>query len=448
MHQGHLDPDQMLALLGGGLADQDLRSARDHVFGCPSCEGGLANALAHLGPGGAAHRKTGPGRAATRRRPAGSSLARLAANLEKERREAPELLRRLEAERSSEPHGRTRIEREFRTWGLFEHLIDEALGLLTSKPARARELVSLALLVAARLDGGTYGQARTETAKMRGWTQLGNIQRILGDFEAAEKAFRRAEFHYWQSDLDPLDEAALLEWRASLRRHQNRFEDAIELIDGAISTYAEVNEPHRQGRATMIKGAIELCSGSPDRAAEEFGRSLALLDPELDVHLPASCLLNQILCLTEADRAGEAAVLLPEVKSRAEKVTFGAADLLRLRWIEARVDLGLGRLEEAEVALRGIQALFVEEGMVVDAALATLDLAALLLRAKRTFEIPELVQEIVPVFQSLQIGREALASLVLLQQAAEAERLTLALVREAMASVRSSPATPAASAKP
>jgi hypothetical protein len=157
--------------------------------------------------------------------------------------------------------------------------------------------------------------------------------------------------------------------------------------------------------------------------------------------------LNQVLCLTEDDRALEAAALLPEVKRRAEAVAFGKADLLRVRWIEARVDLGLGRLEEAENALRRILALFVEESLVVDAALVTLDLAALLLRARRTAEIPELVQEIVPVFQTLQIRREALAALLVLQQAAEAERLTLALVREAMASVRISSARPAPQVK-
>ena len=50
---------------------------------------------------------------------------------------------------------------------------------------------------------------------------------------------------------------------------------------------------------------------------------------------------------------------------------------LRRRWIEGRLAAGLGRFDEAEAAFRETRQGFIERGIGYDAALASLDLAAL-----------------------------------------------------------------------
>ena len=69
-------------------------------------------------------------------------------------------------------------------------------------------------------------------------------------------------------------------------------------------------------------------------------------------------------------------------------------------------------------------------------------LAALYAREGRTAEVKPLAEEIIPIFQSCEVPREALAALIVFQNAAEMEQLTIGLVEEVAAfleKVRSHP---------
>jgi tetratricopeptide (TPR) repeat protein len=102
--------------------------------------------------------------------------------------------------------------------------------------------------------------------------------------------------------------------------------------------------------------------------------------------------------------------------------------LIRLRWVEGKIANDLERFEEAEPALREARDAFVERGIGFDAALVSLDLAALYARQGRTEEVKRLATEMVPIFESRDVHEEALAALLLFKEAAEAERVTLGLL--------------------
>jgi hypothetical protein len=77
-----------------------------------------------------------------------------------------------------------------------------------------------------------------------------------------------------------------------------------------------------------------------------------------------------------------------------------------------------------------------------DVALISLDLAALWLGQGRTREIAAMLGETLSTFQALRIHREAIATLLMLHEAAEAERLNMTLLRAAAAKLRQCEATP------
>jgi hypothetical protein len=58
------------------------------------------------------------------------------------------------------------------------------------------------------------------------------------------------------------------------------------------------------------------------------------------------------------------------------------------------------------------------------------DLTLLYLREGRTADVKRLAEEILPIFQSQDVHREALAALRLFQEAARQERLTVQVVQE------------------
>jgi hypothetical protein len=87
------------------------------------------------------------------------------------------------------------------------------------------------------------------------------------------------------------------------------------------------------------------------------------------------------------------------------------------------------RFEQAEEALREARDGFVERGIGFDGALASLDLATVYAKQGRTGELKHLAEEMVPVFESRDVHQEALAALLLFRQAAEAEEVTLGLLK-------------------
>jgi hypothetical protein len=109
---------------------------------------------------------------------------------------------------------------------------------------------------------------------------------------------------------------------------------------------------------------------------------------------------------------------------------------LRLAWLSSTIAHGLGQLTEAASSLAAVRERFLVEGLAYDAALAGLDLALVLLDQGETAEIQRLAEEIVPVFLAQDVGREAIATLMLFQEAARQQRVTRELLRDLWTSLR------------
>jgi hypothetical protein len=105
---------------------------------------------------------------------------------------------------------------------------------------------------------------------------------------------------------------------------------------------------------------------------------------------------------------------------------------LRLRWLEGRIDIGLGRTEKALAALSQVRTEFATRGIAYDAALVTLEGAVLYLQQGRIREVKTLVRQMTPIFQAQGVHREALAALKLFCEAAETESATVDLARRVL----------------
>jgi hypothetical protein len=99
--------------------------------------------------------------------------------------------------------------------------------------------------------------------------------------------------------------------------------------------------------------------------------------------------------------------------------------------VESRIAVGLGEYQRGRRALLEVRQEFLRLEIVFDAALATLELSALLLEDGNMAEVKALVAEI--VFEAQAVHREALAALLILQRAAEKETATVSLAREVIA---------------
>lgn len=432
----HPDREFLERFLSGDLAEEAGRALQRHLFLCMACEERLIALLPEpamvSSPGprdeyrGLIRRLLGDHR---------TEISRRCRDLAAQRAAAATLWRELAP--LAPAHRRSLVAGSFRfqSWGFFELLIDRSYQAVLEDAREAEDLLRLALDVAEQLDPAVHGPGSVEAAKARAWTHLGNTLRVLGEFRLAETAFQTAEIHLSRSWLDPLDEALLLEFRAPLRRAQRRFDEALELLADAIAIYRAVNEPNLQGRALMVKGLTLRYQGDLEAAADCYRASLSLLDGLQEPRLQALCEGNLIGCLQDAGHSAEAAARIPEARRRMEQAGK-RSDLLRLHWTEGKVAAALGRPAAAEAAFLDVRQAFLADALAFDAALISLDLATLYLRQGRAQETKRLAAEILPVFQSREVYREAAAALIVFQRAAEVEQLTLGLVDEVAAYLR------------
>jgi tetratricopeptide (TPR) repeat protein len=347
-----------------------------------------------------------------------------------EGRQAPVLYAELKEWSFEEQLAAVRNEERFQNWGLCQLLLKESLEAVFEEPLRAIDLAELGVRVTEYLVEEAYDPDWVLDLKARAWAYLGNGLRVLGELWSAESAFRRAEEAMETSMTgNPHVRAEVLDLKGSLRRAQRRLEESEALAGLALELYRESGDASGVG-SVLIKRA---------RILEERGEiagAIALLE-EAAVQVARGDKPRLLLCarhnlalfLTAADRCDEAEALLPEVR-RLSRELGNPLDLARLRWVEGRIAFGRGEWATAEVALREVQKEFFERHMGYDAALVSLDLGALYARQGRTAEQKTLAIEIMPVFESREVSREAMAALLMFQHAAQEERLTADLARQ------------------
>jgi tetratricopeptide (TPR) repeat protein len=343
--------------------------------------------------------------------------------------QAPELLEELAGQPLDARVARVREEDRFQTWALCQLLLKKSLKTAIDDPLEAVALAELAVRVSERLDAAAYHPHWLLDLQAKAWAYLGNALRVLGELWSAEASFRRAEETLDQSLTGNLGiRAELLRLESSLRRAQRRLDEAQAMADEALRLYREFDDPH--GAAVMLVKRAKILEerGELEAAIEALAEEALVVDATPDLHLLLCARHNLVWLLTTAGRHSEAEALLPEVRRLATELG-NPLDLVRLRWAEGRIDLGLGRRGPAEAAFREVQREFFERRMGFDAALVSLDLAVLYAAEGCIAEIKQLAVEIMPVFESREVHREAIAALIMFQQAAEEERLTVALAR-------------------
>jgi tetratricopeptide (TPR) repeat protein len=431
MSERHPDPETLARYLRGDLPPEEGKEVERHLSGCVSCQRAAAE-QAGEGPEGVVKWRghlfgyeAAFDRAA---RQASERLSRLfeevngAASLAEELLAAPEHRRRQ----------LIRSEARFHALKLCELLEDRSREAWFNDPARAVELARLAVAIAIRLNPEHYGARIVEDARAHAWAYLGNAYRIASDLRRAEEALRTAREHHRRGDEDAFTEAQILSFTASLRNSQGRYEEAAGLLDRAIAIYRAGKDRHQEGKNLILKGMTFGYERRFKEAVRLIRRGLSRIDSVEEPWLQVSARHNLIWYLNESGSHQEALETLE--RTRRLYLELGRpTHLIRLRWVEGKIAGDLDRLAEAEAALRETRDAFVARGIGFDAALVSLDLAALYARQGRTEEVKRLASEMVPIFESRDVHREALAALLLFKEAAEAERVTLSLLDQIVA---------------
>jgi tetratricopeptide (TPR) repeat protein len=369
-------------------------------------------------------------------------LRRTGVEIERERAGAGSLWDELD----KHPHSRRLLMVEnasrFQTYGLAELLLQECRRGWTEAPGRSEELAELALAVIHRLERRLHGSALVNDLKAEAWSYIANCRRIRSDLRSVSEAFDIAEEFRARGTGDLMEEAEILQLKASFFRAQRRFQDAHCAVDRAIEIYREAGDHHAEGRALIKKATVLRDQGEVEDSVPLLERAASLIDPGREPRLLLLVKQNLALYLNELGRSMDARKLLPEARELALRAG-GGLDRLRVLWIEGLVNRDLGQTGLAEAALRRAMAGFTEADIGYDAALVALDLADLYVQNGRVSESRELAAEMLPIFAARDVHREAVAALILAQKALEQEKATSALLGQVASFLRLARRNPA-----
>ncbi len=428
---------ELIGFADGSASDEERANVEEHLrAGCMLCMFALRDAIEEsAGSERMAHEPMTSGGA---ERP--FALASVEGHVRRAERKAlvveveavvaPSLIAELMLRPSAGRREVVRGSRRYKLLGLSEALRAESLEEAHRDVARSIEFAELAAEVADCLSTRFYGSRIVADARALAWAMVGNSQRVAGELFAAERSFHTASDLLEGGTGNPTEVAELQMLLASLRMEQAQFKEAIRLLDSAAVTYRQLGLSQSEARAIFKIGTAAILAGEPERALELFDGCLELLDPEKNAKMVLFAHHNIAHALLDSGAAEEAHQYLQDILPFYERVPEDRQIHVQRRWLEALVLAGVGRSDEAIAKLGRIRQLFVEEERAYDTAQVTLDLAGVLLAVGHTAEVKGLVREMYPVFRSQDVHRQAIAALVLFEQAVTAEAATVALARD------------------
>lgn len=321
-------------------------------------------------------------------------------------------------------------------------LLESARDSRYSDAMETVECCELARALADRLDPEEQDPASTADVRARVWAELGNAYRLADQIDRSEQAIAESMRHFHLGSEDPQLLALIADRLATLLCHRRRYSEALTLLDRLAAFHLASGDPHLAGRALITRGLYTEYIDQPGQAAQVLCHALELIEPERDPALVVAGIHNLLLCASDLGYFALAERIIPRVEP-----LYGAnrLNVLRLSWIKGMVAAGLGRSGEAERAFLAARAGFREAGLLFPTSLVSLDLALVWMGQGRMAEIAALAEELIVSFRSLKVGREVIASLLLLRRATE-ERASLEdlkrRIRDAVAAIKAAEAVP------
>jgi tetratricopeptide (TPR) repeat protein len=325
----------------------------------------------------------------------------------------------------------------YHTWGLQEHLLEQAKAIRSEAPLQALDLCHLSLEIVHRLPLDRYRRADVADLRAASLAATANCKRLLGDLHGAEETIEQAlESLEWGTG-DPVDEAGLLSIYGSLLSDLGRIEEAMAILATGAHDAREVGDSQLEAKL-VLQQASSIGWYEPARGLELTRRALRLFDPLASPALDLVARYQLMFLLCETGTVWTARELFERWRSRFSQQENRAFWHTRILQLEAALARQEGRLDVCESFLRDLLTHYAERRMHHDIALTTLDLAEVLTATRRFDEAQGLLENILPLFRQWRVSSDVLRAWLMIEEGVKGRVLEAVSFREASRIIRRS----------
>lgn len=305
---------------------------------------------------------------------------------------------------------------------LFRHALMKSYEARFGDLRASLRLAELALEFAEAVVGAKYLSAvDSEDLLAEAHAYLGNARRINSDLGGSGRSLTSASAHLSEGTGDRALKADVIKFEALLQADRGACERAAELFDAEIALRRLLGDRAKLGAALIDRGWIACWLEPVDRACDLFQAGLSLVDDDPRMTLVALLALAEAFArsgkgLEAWDTICQARVPMAKVKGE----RFEIHD----RWIRGLACRALRESERSERYLRSVRKDLEgrEEWFLL--GLVSLDFAATCATEGKSEEVKRLAEEAYAIFRSEGLNERAMAAVIVLREAIDAQELT------------------------
>ena len=298
--------------------------------------------------------------------------------------------------------------RRYREPALVDHLVDQCFKHRYGDPEEMLAYAEVAVAAARQLPPS----ASTSDARCRAYLHLSNAHRRRAEFDLSATAMEQAKTEWAASSHKLALKAEMKRLEGALLHDLRHLDSAALSFRTAAEHYLSLGDSENYASSLISEGMALREAGDPQKAIVAFCHALAALNDRADNKLRVSGLQSLAFSLCEAGKY-EHAHLISRDCNRLFCSSKEPGIALRVEFLNAQIDDGLGLRLAAEHGYERCREGFAAVGMLYEQALTTLHLAALLAEDGRRSEARELCGEVHEVFDTLGIARESTAAFLL-----------------------------------
>lgn len=320
---------------------------------------------------------------------------------------------------------------EWRTAGVVRKLIAASNRAIDTMPPDAVELTTLATEIADHLDPATHPSDTIPRLRGAAWRERAYALFYTGDFTKAERAVERADREFAACAVDEYERARVGIVSSLILRPLERLELASVAASKSAETFLRFGDVQKTVSARMAEVPMLADRSDYASAAALLEQLEAQVRADVDADTHARLLANMGYFTWKAGNRA-LAIRHYELASALFDALGTCTETARIQWNIAAILVEDGRRADALPRLRRVIGELEKLSMSSEAALASLDLAELLLVDRDFPAVEEICRSAMRSFERSGVAytQHALVALAYIREAAEKRVVNRPLVRQ------------------